>query len=122
MGGILGGDDVGRGFLRIHVMVGTAALREGVAAVVEHLAGEGKGELHGLSPKVKEHGVGAPAADKLDGGDVDVCAEHGGGPARAEATGLNPPGVDTRVGLSFGRGEAQGLRHAGGSDLFSFGA
>ncbi len=41
-----------------------------------------------LDTEVAEHGVGAPAPEKLDGIWIDVGAEEGGGPSRTQgATG-----------------------------------
>ena len=74
VGVVLEVGDVGWSLIRVEVVVEGAADWEGVAAVLEHFAGEGLSELHCLGTEVEEHRVGAPATDQLDGSDVNVGA------------------------------------------------
>ena len=65
----------------------------------------------GSHTEVTQHGVGFPAAEKLDDVGVDTRAEEGGGP-----TGAKAPGADEARGNAGGRGEAGGGTPKGGGD------
>ena len=82
---------------------------EGEGAVVEHLVGEVPGMGGGGDAEVAEHGVGAPAAEKLDVVGVYLGAEEGGGATRAEAAGGDGGRSESREGLDEGGGVAQGV-------------
>ena len=65
----------------------------------------------GSHTEVTQHGVGFPAAEKLDDVGVDARAEEGGGP-----TGAKAHGADEARGNAGGRGEGCGGTPEGGGD------
>ena len=91
-------------------------LGEGVGAVIQHALGECMGLSEGLDPKVAEHGVGFPAAHKLDSVFVNTCTEKGGGTARAKAASAEKGRVDTREGLEVRSGVADAIGDEGRLD------
>jgi hypothetical protein len=52
---------------------------EGVATVPEHVLGEVASVHEGGDPQVGHHGVGLPAADKLDDVGLNASTQQGGG-------------------------------------------
>jgi hypothetical protein len=94
------------------ILVGSG--REGVLAMVEHMAGIVGCEGAGLGPKIQENGIGFPAAEGADSSLVDAGDEESGGAAGAEAVGDDPAGGDVRDvfdrsgGCSEGRGDVAG--------------
>ena len=68
-------------------------------------------------PEVPEHGVQFPAAEEHDGIAVDVGAEEGGGPARAERAGRHLVGVDAGDGVDVSGSVPEGIGDMGGLDV-----
>ena len=90
---------------------------EGVGAVVEHALGELLGVDGSLDPEVPEHGVRFPAAEEHDGVAVDVGAEEGCGPARAERAGRHLVGVDAGDVVDVVGGVSEGVGNVFGLDV-----
>ena len=82
--------------------------------------GELLGVDGGLDPEGPEHGVRFPAAEEHDGVAVDIGAEEGGGPARAERAGRHLVGVDAGDGVDVSGGVPEGIGDMGGLDVVPF--
>ena len=67
------------------VVVKVAHGVEGVVPLGEHLCSKVVGDADGHDPEVADHGIGAPAADELDGAGVDFGAEESSCSPRTEA-------------------------------------
>ena len=90
---------------------------EGESASVEHTLREVVGVGVGGHSEVAEHGVGLPAAEKLDDVRVDAGAKQGCGAARAEAPGAEQERIDAGEVLDVDGGMAQGVGDERGRGL-----
>jgi len=98
-------------------LIGEFGRVEGVGAMVQHLLRIVVGDGGGLDAEVAEHGIGFPAAKKLDGVTVDSGTEEGGGTAWSKGASTDEGWFDSRGGFNFFGGVTEGVGDEFGLDF-----